>query len=160
MATTASYVWRPSTVRVVVLDTFVPVPRGATMGPPLPLTWATKDPGDVLDYTIDFSPAFVGNQGDVIADLDVAISPAQPGDLTLSRASADGASAVLWLAGGQAGTTYTVTISVVANSGRTLSRSVLLPVSSLTAAPSAAATIQTETGAPLVDQNGNPVIAP
>ncbi len=79
MATTASYVWRPSTVRVVVLDTFVPVPRGAAVGPPLPLTWATKDPGDVLDYTIDFSPAFVGNQGDVIADLDVAISPAQPG---------------------------------------------------------------------------------
>ncbi len=160
MATVASYVWRPSTARVVVLDSFVPVPRGAVSAPPQPLAWAAKDPGDVLDYIIDFSPAFVGNQGDVIADLDATISPSQPGDLTLSRATADGTSAILWLAGGQAGTTYTITVAVVANSGRALSRSVLLPVSALAAAPSASVMIQTDTGAPLIDQNGNPVITP
>ena len=160
MASAASYVWRPSTARVALLDTFVPVPRGGNSGPALPLTWAAKDPGDVLDYTIDFSPAFVGNPGDTIADLDVSISPSQPGDLTVNRASADGTSAVLWLGGGQAGTTYTVTISVVANSGRALSRSVLLPVILLAATPAPIAAIQTDTGAVLTDQNGNPVIAP
>ncbi len=160
MATAANYVWRPSTARVALLDTFVPVPRGAVSGSALPLTWAAKDPGDVLDYAIDFSPAFVGNPGDAIADLDVSISPSQPGDLTVNRASADGTSAVLWLAGGQAGTTYTVTVSVVANSGRTLSRSVLLPVILLAASPAVITSIQTDTGAVLTDQNGNPVVAP
>jgi hypothetical protein len=160
MATAATYVWRPSTARVALLDTFIPVPRGATSGPVLPLTWAAKDPGDVLDYTIDFSPAFVGNPGDTIADLEVAISPSQPGDLTINRASADGTSAVLWLGAGQAGTTYTVTVSIVANSGRALSRSVLLPVILFAAAPATDTAIQTDTGLALTDQNGNPVLAP
>lgn len=124
------------------------------------LTWPGKDPADVLDYVIDLSPAFCGNDGDGIADIDVVIQPSQPGDLSLGRASADGTSVVLWLSGGQAGTTYTVTVSVAANSGRALSRSVQLPVVEMTPVVAAAGAIQTESGATLTDQNSSPVLAP
>lgn len=160
MPTAATHVWRPSTARRVTLDSFVPVPRGAIPAPALPLAWASKDPADVLDYVLDFSPAFAGNDGDSIAALDVAISPSAPGDLVLNQASVDGAAAVLWLAGGQANTKYTITISVTAQSGRVLSRSVGLWVSQMASLLATGGSIDVETGVPLTDQNGNPVLAP
>lgn len=160
MPTAASHVWRPSSTRVVVLDSFVPVPRGSATATPAPLSWPVKDPGDVLDYVFDVSPALAGNDGDGIADLDVAITPNQPGDLALNSVSADGASAVLWLSGGLVGTTYTITISIVTTNGRTISRSVFLPVIQLATPAASAMALETDTGAMLTDQNGNPVLAP
>lgn len=159
MPTPASHVWRPSSARVVVLDSFVPVPRGASPVAPAPLAWPAKDPTDVLDYLFDVSAAFAGNDGDGIASLDVAITPRQPGDLTLQSAVADGPVAVLWLTGGQAGTTYTVTIAITSGSGRSVSRSVLLPVMYLAAPPNPDAALGIEGGAALTDQSGNPVLA-
>ncbi len=154
MATTATHVWKPSVARVLVVDGFVPTPRGTpAVSKALP-AWPAKDPGDVLDYQFDISPALTGNDGDAVATLDVNISPANPGDLALSSAAADGARAVLWLGGGHAGTTYTVTLSIGTQAGRTLSRSVLLPVIALAAAPSLPTSLQTEGGASLVDENG------
>ncbi len=160
MPTPANFVWRPSTARVVVLDSFVAVPRGTVASSMPSLAWPSKDPADVLDYILDFSPAFYGNDGDGIADIDVLINPADPGDLALKRASADGTSVVLWLSDGQIGTKYTVTVSVVANSGRSLSRSVQLSVVALTDPVVSLGAIQTESGETLTDQNSNPVLAP
>ena len=160
MPTQASHVWRPSSARVVMLDTFVPVPRGAVAGSPAPVAWPCKDPGDVLDYVLDLSPAFIGNEGDNILDLDVTIIPSAPGDLALNSVTADGASAVLWLSGGQAGTTYAVTVAAVSSSGRSLTRTVQLPVAPLATQAAAVSALSTDTGAPLTDQNGNPVLAP
>ena len=96
MPTAASHVWRPSSARAVVLDSFVPVPRGSTATTPRPLAWPVKDPADVLDYLFDISAALTGNDGDSIAELDVEIGPNNPGDLTVDSAAADGATAVLW----------------------------------------------------------------
>ena len=107
MPTPATHVWKPSNARTVVLDSFIPVPRGSTAVAPPPLNWPTKDPADVLDFQFDISPALIGNDGDAIATLDVTIEPANPGDLTLNSATADGAVAVLWLSGGQPGIIYT-----------------------------------------------------
>ena len=132
MATTASHVWRPSAARTIVLDAFVPVPRGTAALIPPPLSWPVKDPGDVLDYQFDIAPALIGNDGDIIATLDIVISPANPGDLTLNSSVADGARAVLWLSSGQAGTTYMVNLTIGTEAGRTIVRSVSLPVFSLT----------------------------
>ena len=160
MPTAASHVWKPSSARVVVLDTFVAVPRGSASASPVPLAWPVKDPSDVLDYVFDISPALAGNDGDSIADLDITIAPDQPGDLALNSASADGASAVLWLSGGQVGVTYTVTISIVTTNGRTISRSIFLPVVELATPLASAIALETDTGAVLTDQNGNPVLAP
>ena len=158
MPTTATHVWRPSSARTAVLDSFVAVPRGSALYVP-PLVWPAKDPADVLDYQFDVSAALIGNDGDWIADLDVSIQPARPGDLTLVSATADGASAVLWLAAGQASTIYAVTLAIVTANGRTIQRTVQLPVIALSQLPAPANAIQTDIGAPLTDQNGNPFLA-
>jgi hypothetical protein len=158
MPTPATHVWVPSSARTLRLDAFIPVPRGTAATAPAPLSWPAKDPGEVLDYQFDIAPALIGNPGDAIATLDVTIAPANPGDMTLTGASADGTAAVLWLSGGQAGTTYTVTLNISTCNGRTINRSVLLPVLALSSPPAASAALQTDTGAPLTDQSGSPII--
>ena len=157
MLTTAPHVWRPSNARVVLLDSFVPVPRGATAIAAAPLSWPVKDPADVLDYQFDISRALIGNEGDSIATLDVAIFPNSADDLALISASVDGTSAVLWLGGGQAGTIYSITLSIVTTNGRSLTRMVCLPVLALSAPRLPDAVLLDESGDSLTDQNGNPL---
>jgi hypothetical protein len=158
MLTPAPHVWKPSNARTVVLDAFIPVPRGSAAVAPPPLNWPAKDPTDVLDYQFDISLAVVGNDGDSIASLDVTIEPADPGDLTLNSASADGTVAVLWLSGGQAGIVYTITLVIATTNGRTIQRSILLPVLSLSVPPIPPNALITDAWVVLTDQNGNPVL--
>jgi hypothetical protein len=155
MSTPAMHLWRPSESRVVALDSFVPVPRGATASASPPLNWPAKDPTDVLDYQFDISAAIVGNDSDAINTIDVTISPSSPGDLAVSGIGADGARAVMWLSGGQSGTVYTVTFLITTVNGRTI----LLPVLALSSNAVLADAIQTVDGVMLTDQNGNPVLA-
>src|ERR1700709_608107 len=122
MSTTVSHVWIPSKARLVVIDSFIPVPRGSIIAAPSPLNWPTKDPGDVLDYILDIGPAIVGNDGDAIATVAVSLSPSKPGDLELQSTTADGSRIVLWLLGGQTGTVYTVTFLITTLNGRSLQR--------------------------------------
>ena len=159
VATPATHIWRPSVARLLVLDSFVPVPRGTIAAALPPLQWPAKDPLDVLDYQFDIAPALAGNRGEAISTLDVGITPSAPGDLWLSSAAADGVRAVLWLAGGQAGTTYIVTLTVGTQGGRILSRSVLLPVLSLSAPTVPSSILLTEDGRPLLDDSNNPLFA-
>jgi hypothetical protein len=142
MATQASHVWKPSSARTVTLDSFIPVPRGAIASAPSPLNWPTKDPADILDYQFDISPAFVGNDGDSIATLDATISPA-----------------VFWLSQGQAGTIYTVTVVIATTNGRTIQRSILLPVLSLSTPAAPGTALETDSGLVITDQNGNPILS-
>jgi hypothetical protein len=158
MPTPATHVWKPSNARTVVLDSFIPVPRGSTALAPPPLNWPTKDPADVLDYQFDISPALVGNDGDAIATLDVTIEPANPGDLVLNSATTDGALAIVWLSGGQSGAIYTVNLVITTVNGRTINRTILLPVLYLSVPPIPPNALITDTGVVLTDQNGNPVI--
>lgn len=157
MSTPASHIWRPSNARYVQIDGFVPTPRGPQVPPPQALAWPTKDPGDTLDYVFDVSPALTANQGDTISTLDVAISPDNPGDVSLVSASADGPRAVLWLTGGQALTTYTVTINITTTSGRTLARSVALSVMALAAVQALPNALSTPAGQALTGPNGTPL---
>jgi hypothetical protein len=122
------------------------------------LNWPTKDPQDVLDYQVDITPAVLGNRGDAIAALSVSITPANPGDLTLNSMAVDGLSAVLWLSGGFAGTVYTVTLAISTTNGRSIQRSVLLPVLGLSSPAIPGNAIQTTTGVVITDQNGNPIV--
>ncbi len=158
MATIAPHVWRPSGARRAVLDGFVPVPRGTLPATPAPLVWPAKDPADVLDYEFDISAALLANRGDGIATIDVAITPDGASDLTLNSMAADGAIAVLWFGGGQIGTVYTVQLTIGTTDGRTISRAVLLPVQSLATAAVPAASLTSDTGAVVTDQNGNPIL--
>jgi len=158
MPSAAVHIWKPSDSRVVTIDSFVPVPRGGSLTPPLPLNWAAKDPSDVLDYQVDISPALVGDEGDSIATLDITTSPNGPGDLTITNAVADGAKVVVWASSGQAGTVYTVTIDVITVNGRRLQRAILLPVISMADPTSPAGVIEISSGVALTDHNGNPLL--
>ena len=157
MPTVASHLWRPSSARYVQIEGFVPTPRGTVTPPPQALAWPVKDPGDTLDYVFDIAPALAANPGDVIATLDVTVSSDNAGDVTLVSASADGARAVLWLSGGQAGTTYTVTVNVTTAGGRALVRSIALPVLALSVALVPADALQTSSGNALTGPNGTPL---
>ena len=157
MGTPAQFVWQASTARVVVVGGFGPFPRGTWQTVPAPLAWPVKDPGDTLDYVLDLSRALAGDVGDGIATLDVAIAPNNTGDLTLAFARADGDQAILWLTGGLAGTVYAVTVVVGTHSGRTLSRTIGLPVLTLATPLPFGSDITDQAGAPLTDQSGAPL---
>jgi hypothetical protein len=159
LSTTVSHVWKPSHARLVTVDSFIPVPRGAAAVAPIPMNWPTKDPGDILDYILDIAPAIVGNDGDGIATLTVAVSPSEPGDLVVQSATADGSRIILWLSEGQAGTIYTVTFGINTVNGRSLQRSVLLPVVLLSVPAIPSNALMTSTGVMITDQNGNPVLS-
>ena len=174
MPTLAVHLWQPSNARVLSLTGSVPsasssivsmisalsagATTSATAAAGAPLAWPAKDPTDVLDYTLDVSDALAGDTGDSIATLDVAITPNAPGDLVLNSSNASGTTAVMWFSAGQVGATYVVSVSVGTVSGRTITRSVQLPVISLTDISSnTSGEITTQLGAVITDQNGNPL---
>ena len=157
MPTLVSHVWKPSKSRLITMDSFVPVPRGTTAASLAPLSWPAKDPGDVLDYQLDIEPALVGNDGDTINTVDVTIYPNQPGDLSLDNTAADGYKIVLWLSGGQANVIYNVTVLVTLASGRTLQRSMMLPVIAMSVPAIPSNAIDTSMMDPITDENGNPI---
>ena len=158
MATTASHIWRPSASRVLLLDGFVPGPRGVPAYTNIPLRWPPKDPADILDYQFDIAPALAGNDGDAIQTIDVLITPSNDGDLTLVSFAADGTRAVLWLQGGIAATTYNVTVMVGTETGRAISRSIALPVIALASQGASNLPLTTEGGLALVDSDGNALV--
>ena len=159
MPTPATHIWKPSNARLVNINSFIALARGTTAVSPAPLSWPAKDPGDVLDYILDIAPAIVGNDGDGIATLDVNVTPANPGDLTIQNSTTDGSRIILWLSGGQAGTVYTVNFVISTLSGRRLQRSIILPVLLLSAPPIPSTALLTSGSLPLIDQNGNPVLS-
>ncbi len=158
MSGTISRVWRPSTARRVVLDGFAPVPRGTSLSSPPLLSWPAKDPADVLDYELDISAALAGHESDAIAAVAVAPSPAGSGHLLVGDIVADGRVAVVWLSGGQAGTTYRLQVTLTTTSGRVLGRAVALPVLALAAQQTPSGALQAGGGAVITDENGNPIL--
>ena len=157
MPTAAPQVVRPSSARRVVLDGFVPTPLGSLASAPAALSWPAKDPGDVLDYEFDISPALAGNDKDSIATLDVTINPSATGDLTLTSSMADGKVAVLWLASGQAGTVYSVQVTIGTTAGRTIGRAIFLPVLALVSSAPPASALTTTAGSAVTDPSGNAI---
>jgi hypothetical protein len=134
-------------------------PRGTAAVAPPPLNWPTKDPGHVLDYILDIGPANVGNDGDGIATSSVTVSPSNPGDLVVQSTTADGSRIILWLSEGQAGTIYNNTLGITTINGRSLKRTVLLPVLLLSVPPVPPNLLTTTAGAVLTDQNGKPILS-
>jgi hypothetical protein len=159
MPANAAHVWKPSDSRVVIIDSFVPVPRGGTVSTPLPLNWPAKSPRDVLDYQVDITPALVGDEGDTISAVEITIIPDSAGDLAATSLAVDGHRVVIWFAGGRSGVVYTVTLEVTTVNGRALHRSILLPVVALADVEIPFNSIEIEAGVILTDHNGNPVLA-
>ena len=135
------------------------MPRGATATTPIPSSWPSKDPGDILDYQLDIGPALTGNEGDTIESVDIDVDPSQPGDLNVDNITADGYKIIIWMSGGQAGTTYNVTVLAAMASGRTIQRSILLPVVAMSSPSIPANSLETTTHDSLTDQDGNPIVS-
>jgi hypothetical protein len=81
----------------------------------------TKDPNAVLDYTIDWTRWLAGDQ---IATSEWLV----PTGLTKMADSTTASSATVWLSGGTAGQTYTVTNRITTAAGRTEDRSFIVKV--------------------------------
>lgn len=128
MSATVTHLWKPSNARYLKIDGFLATARGPQIPPPQALVWPEKDPSDTLDYVFDIGPALAADLGDGIVSLEVQISPSNPGDLTLLSSAVEGTKVVLWMSGGQTQTVYTITITAGTAGGRTLGRSVMLPV--------------------------------
>ena len=159
MSTPAIHSWKPTAARTLTISGFTPFARGAC--PPTPpgsaAAWPAKDPADVLDYVYDITPAIWGDEGDSIAFLNVTITPGLTGDLTLASSSSNGPLAILWFSAGQSGTTYAVTLAIGTLAGRSFQRTLMLPCLSLSTEPPLGTELVTDSGAPLLDQNGNPI---
>ncbi|MCX7382484.1 MAG: hypothetical protein NT133_13945 [Alphaproteobacteria bacterium] len=111
-----------------------------------------------MDYQFDVSAALVGNASDAIASIVATVTPGGAGGLVVDSTAADGAVAIFWLSGGVAGTVYTLRISIVTVSGRSVSRSVLLPVVSLNVLAQPVSALTTEEGTVVSDENGDPIL--
>lgn len=72
----------------------------------------TKDPNAVLDYTVDWED-WLGS--DTISSSDWIVSDG----ITEDSASDTNTTATIWLSGGTAGRTYTITNRIVTAGGRT-----------------------------------------
>ena len=81
----------------------------------------TKDPNAVLDYTIDWTRWLAGDQ---IATSEWLV----PAGLAKMADSKTASSATVWLSGGTAGQSYTVTNRITTSAGRTEDRSFIAKV--------------------------------
>lgn len=159
MSEAVSPLWQPSRARCVALEGLLPLPRGVMPTDLPPLVWPIKDPGDVLDYSLDVSAALAGDPSDTVATVDATIQPnGNAGDLTVGRIVSGGQSAVLWLSAGVAGTTYSVQLTVGTLKGRVIGRTVLLPVQQLANLPPPTNPLLSDAGGIMTDQNGNPIL--
>jgi hypothetical protein len=63
----------------------------------------------------------------------------------------------MWFGAGFAGTNYAVTVTIGTNSGRTIGRTVILPVLSLATPPVPSDAITDQTGAAITTQTDQPI---
>lgn len=159
MSQAVSSVWQPSTARAVALDGYFPLPRGVVPSDLPPPSWPAKDPVDVLDYEVDASAVIAGDPTDQVATVAVAIIPQNSvADVQVGRVLAKGAVAVIWLSSGQAGTVYSIQITIGTLKGRVIGRTVLLPVQALATQAPPTSSLLAEDGSVITDHNGNPVL--
>lgn len=97
-----------------------------TASPGSPLAWPFKDPGEELDYDLDWATRL--GAADTIAANSVATWTVSPSGLTISAAEIVGTFARIWLTGGASGQTYALECSVFTTCGRRFRQSVTIAV--------------------------------
>jgi len=84
------------------------------------ITWESKDPDEVLDYSLDWSTRL---GADTISTSDW---PDFPAGLTNDNETNTTTTTTIWLSGGTAGNTYQLTNRIVTTGGRTYDQTVIL----------------------------------
>jgi len=86
------------------------------------LYWPDKDPGDNLDYSLNWAARL--SAGETIT---TSIWSA-PAGITLSSGGNTSSMTTCWIGGGLAGQTYVVVNTITTNAGRTMNQSVTINV--------------------------------
>ena len=90
------------------------------------MTLLMKDPEATLDYSVDWGAEYLS--GDALAESQWAVSPAEPGGVTIVSDRFDLLIATVEVAGGIAGRLYRLTNHVATAEGRQDNRSIMLRV--------------------------------
>jgi len=89
------------------------------------LKWPYKDPDEVLDYQVDWSPRL--EAGDTIIS-STFIPQYSTNDLVIDQQISTATTATVWLSGGTLGSVYTFVNRVVTDGGRTMDQSVSIQI--------------------------------
>lgn len=85
-----------------------------------------KDPGGLLDYSVDWGTSYLIN--DSLVDSSWSVVPIETGGVTIDGSYFEPTSAQVSVSGGQAGKLYRLINHVVTSLGREDSRSILIRV--------------------------------
>ena len=85
--------------------------------------WDPKDPDEILDYAIDWT-------GRLGSDTIATSSWTVPDGITQVSASISGAICTIWLSGGTLDQSYSILNRITTDGGRTMDRTVILPIRS------------------------------
>jgi len=92
----------------------------------LALTWPSKSPDEVLDYTLNWAP-ILGS--DTITASSWALSS---GEITKTNDTKTASTTTLWLSAGVANQSYSVTNTITTAAGRTFVQAVTITIVSAT----------------------------
>jgi hypothetical protein len=90
------------------------------------MTLLLKDPGAVLDYSIDWGTEYL--DGDLLAASSWSVVPDEPGGVAVVGSDFDATVSTVKAGGGLAGRLYTLVNQVTLQSGRIDDRSIVLRV--------------------------------
>lgn len=90
------------------------------------MTFLLKDPGAVLDYSIDWGAEYL--DGDMLAESEWSVEPDEPGGVSIAGSDFGATSSSVKAAGGAAGSIYKLMNRVTLQSGRIDERSIVLRV--------------------------------
>lgn len=91
------------------------------------LSFPTKDPQDLLDYTVDITRILGTGSSDTITTAVWTV----PSALTKTAETVDGTQVQVWLDGGTPGVTHQLHVTITTSQGRRIDRDILLPVAEL-----------------------------
>jgi hypothetical protein len=116
----------PSPARTIVYTGWLTTPLNAV---PVPMNWPSKNPADVLDFSVDFSAWLADTDDDLIVAATLTPATTVRGDINIAYPLIVTSQMITaWLSYGQAGGTYEIEFSVNTFIGRTATFSVLLNV--------------------------------
>jgi hypothetical protein len=90
------------------------------------MTLFLKDPGAVLDYSIDWGAEYL--DGDMLAGSEWSVEPDEPSGVTVAGSDFDATSSSVKAAGGAPGSIYRLINRVTLQSGRVDERSIVIRV--------------------------------
>ena len=125
--------WKPSPGRSIPVAIPVNIRTRALLADIPQLSWAPKTSADNLDYVVDPTD-WLAEVGDILVSVEGKVLTATgiPTDLAVSWASVISGMAVVFLGGGPPGTIQTVNVTMTSSSGRIVTTSVQIAISTAT----------------------------